>query len=54
MLGSRHEVLELKRDAGLLPDQSLGVVAPWDAARDGNEAQFEVRAFTSRGDPRIP
>jgi PhzF family phenazine biosynthesis protein len=49
MLGSRHEVLELKRDAGVLPDQSLGVVAPWDAARDGSEAQFEVRAFMSRG-----
>jgi PhzF family phenazine biosynthesis protein len=49
MLGSRREVLELKHDAGVLPDQSLGVVAPWDAARDGSEAQFEVRAFMSRG-----
>jgi PhzF family phenazine biosynthesis protein len=49
MLGSRAEVLELKHDAGMLPDQSLGVVAPWDAARDGSEAQFEVRAFMSRG-----
>jgi PhzF family phenazine biosynthesis protein len=50
MLGSRAEVLALKHDASLLPDQSLGVVAPWDAARDGGEAQFEVRAFMSRGD----
>jgi PhzF family phenazine biosynthesis protein len=49
MLGSRQEVLQLKHDASVLPDQSLGVVAPWDAARDGGEAQFEVRAFMSRG-----
>ena len=29
LLGSRREVLELKRDSAGLPDQSLGVVAPW-------------------------
>jgi PhzF family phenazine biosynthesis protein len=50
LLGSRQELLALKHDPGLLPDgQSLGVVAPWDPQRDGNEAQFEVRAFMSRG-----
>jgi PhzF family phenazine biosynthesis protein len=49
LLGSRNEVLNLKFDPGLLPDQPLGVVAPWDGARDGSEAQFEVRAFMSRG-----
>jgi PhzF family phenazine biosynthesis protein len=49
MLGSRAELLGLKHDPGLLPDQSLGVVAPWDTAQDGNEAQFEVRAFMGRG-----
>jgi PhzF family phenazine biosynthesis protein len=49
MLGSRQELLALKQDTSLLPDQSLGVVAPWDAARDGSEAQFEVRAFMGRG-----
>jgi PhzF family phenazine biosynthesis protein len=49
LLGTRSEVLNLKFDPGLLPDQPLGVVAPWDGARDGNEAQFEVRAFMSRG-----
>jgi PhzF family phenazine biosynthesis protein len=49
MLGSRAEVLALRHDASVLPDQSLGVVAPWDAARDGSEAQFEVRAFMSGG-----
>jgi PhzF family phenazine biosynthesis protein len=50
MLGSRAELLGLKQDYSLLPGQSLGVVAPWDAARDGSEAQFEVRAFMGRGD----
>jgi PhzF family phenazine biosynthesis protein len=54
MLGSRQEVLQLKRDASVLPGQPLGVVAPWDAACDGSEAQFEVRAFTSRGDNEDP
>ena len=49
MLGSRAELLKLKHDPTLLPDQSLGVVAPWDAARDGSEAQFELRAFMGRG-----
>jgi predicted PhzF superfamily epimerase YddE/YHI9 len=49
-LGSRSELLNLRQDANVLPDQSLGAVAPWDAATDGNEAQFEVRAFMGRGD----
>jgi PhzF family phenazine biosynthesis protein len=49
LLGSRSEVLALKHDASVLGDQSLGVVAPWDAARDGSEVQFEVRAFMGRG-----
>jgi PhzF family phenazine biosynthesis protein len=49
MLGTRSEVLNLKHDPSILPGQSHGVVAPWDGARDGNEAQFEVRAFMSRG-----
>jgi len=49
MLGTRREVLNVKHDPGELPDQPLGVVAPWDAARDGGEAQFEVRAFMSGG-----
>ena len=49
MLGSRSELLELSQDASVLPDQSLGVVAPWDTAKDGSEAQFEVRAFMGRG-----
>ena len=49
MLGTRSEVLNLKHDPAVLLGQSHGVVAPWDPARDGNEAQFEVRAFMSRG-----
>ena len=49
MLGTRSEVLNLKHDPAVLPGQSHGVVAPWDPARDGNEAQFEVRAFMGRG-----
>jgi PhzF family phenazine biosynthesis protein len=50
MLGSRSEILNLRQDASALPGQSLGVVAPWDPSRDGNEVQFEVRAFMGRGD----
>jgi PhzF family phenazine biosynthesis protein len=50
MLGSRSELLKLCQDASVLPDQSLGVVAPWDPSRDGSDAQFEVRAFMGRGD----
>jgi PhzF family phenazine biosynthesis protein len=50
LLGSRSEVLSLRQDASALPGQSLGVVAPWDPARDGGDVQFEVRAFMGRGD----
>lgn len=45
MLSSRAEVLDLKPDYAALSGQMLGVVAPWDSARDGTDAQFEVRAF---------
>ncbi|MBC9179872.1 PhzF family phenazine biosynthesis protein [Pseudoroseomonas ludipueritiae] len=47
MLGSRAEVLALRPDYPALSGLQLGVVAPWDAARDGTEAQFEMRAFCS-------
>lgn len=46
MLGSRADVLALKPDYPKLNGLKLGVVAPWHAA-DGDEAQFEVRAFVS-------
>jgi predicted PhzF superfamily epimerase YddE/YHI9 len=45
MLATRSELLAIERDYPALPGQALGVVAPWDASRDGTGAQFEVRAF---------
>ena len=45
MLGSRTELLAVKPDFPAVAGLALGVVAPWDAVRDGPEAQFEVRAF---------
>lgn len=47
MLGSRPEVLAIRPDYPALSGLKLGVVAPWDIAKDGSEAQFEVRAFVS-------
>lgn len=44
-LGSRAEVLALDPDYAAMDDLKLGVVGAWDAAQDGDEAQFEVRAF---------
>lgn len=48
MLSSRSEVLALDPDYAVLDGQNLGVVAPWDAGRDGTDAQFEVRAFMAQ------
>jgi PhzF family phenazine biosynthesis protein len=45
LLGSRAEVLAIKRDFSALPGQPVGVVAPCDPARDNTDTQFEVRAF---------
>ena len=45
LLGSRAEVLALQPDPALLADLAVGVAAPWDAGRDGTQAQLEVRAF---------
>ncbi|MDQ8729801.1 PhzF family phenazine biosynthesis protein [Bradyrhizobium sp. LHD-71] len=44
MLESRAEVLALQPDYPALADLKPGVVAPW-LATDGDDAQFEVRAF---------
>lgn len=44
-LGSRAEILALDPDYAAMDDLKLGVVGAWDAAQDGDEAQFEVRAF---------
>jgi PhzF family phenazine biosynthesis protein len=47
MLGSRAEVLALQPDYAGLSGIELGVVGPWNASQDGQEAQFEVRAFVA-------
>ncbi|RMQ34023.1 Phenazine biosynthesis protein, PhzF family [Pseudomonas syringae pv. actinidiae] len=44
-LADRASVLRLQPDYAQLSGLKLGVVAPWDPAVDGDEAQFEVRAF---------
>jgi len=45
MLARRAEVLSIRPDFGALAGQPVGVVAPWDAQKDGADANFEVRAF---------
>ena len=45
MLATRAEILAIEPNPTAWPGQSLGVIAPWDRAVDGSEAQFEVRAF---------
>ena len=50
MLRSRSELLGLRFDpAALQGNQPLGVVAPCDKARDGTDADFEVRGFMWSG-----
>ena len=44
-LPDRASVLALKPDYAQLMGLAIGVFAPWDATLDGDEAQFEVRAF---------
>lgn len=45
MLKDRQQVLTLKPDYQQLQDLAVGVVAPWNPAVDGDDAQFEVRGF---------
>ncbi len=45
MLATRAEVLAIKPDSAAWARQNIGVVAPWDSKVDGDDAQFEVRAF---------
>lgn len=55
MLADRDEVLALQPDFAQLQGLAVGVVAPWEPARDGSEAQFEVRAFIAGdGAPEDP
>jgi PhzF family phenazine biosynthesis protein len=49
LLDSRAAVLALRPDFAALGDLKLGVIGPWDAARDGDAAQYEVRAFYASG-----
>jgi len=45
MLRSRAEVLQVKPDDATLAGMFVGVAGPWEPARDGSDAQFEVRGF---------
>jgi PhzF family phenazine biosynthesis protein len=49
LLRSRADVLAVRPDYASLSRLSVGVVGPWDAAKDRSDAQFEVRAFTIGG-----
>ena len=49
LMGSRNELLNISFNATALPNQPIGVVAPWDPAVDGHDAQFEVRGFMWSG-----
>jgi PhzF family phenazine biosynthesis protein len=49
LLRSRDEVLAIRPDYSVLSGLSIGAVGAWDADKDGPDAQFEVRAFTSSG-----
>lgn len=55
LLGDRQRVLDLKPDYLQLAGLMIGVVGPWHPERDGNAAQFEVRAFVpGEGMPEDP
>jgi PhzF family phenazine biosynthesis protein len=45
MLATRAEVLAIEPDSAAWDGQHIGVIAPWDNGADGDDAQFEVRAF---------
>lgn len=55
MLRDREQVLAIEPDYSQLLGLSIGVVAPWQPELDGDEAQFEVRAFCAgEGMPEDP
>jgi predicted PhzF superfamily epimerase YddE/YHI9 len=49
LLRSRDDVLALRPNYAALSGLRVGVVGAWDSAKDGSDAQFEVRAFTAGG-----
>lgn len=49
LLRSRDDVMALRPNYAALSGLRVGVVGAWDSAKDGSDAQFEVRAFTAGG-----
>jgi PhzF family phenazine biosynthesis protein len=49
LLRSRDAVLALRPDYAAIAGMRVGVVGAWDREKDGQDAQFEVRAFTAAG-----
>lgn len=49
MLRDRAQVLGLEPDYPQLLGLALGVIAPWDSAKDGDDAHFEVRIIAGDG-----
>ncbi|EJM73526.1 putative epimerase, PhzC/PhzF [Pseudomonas sp. GM60] len=47
MVEDRQQVLDLQPDHTQMLGLAVGVIAPWHPERDGDDAQFEVRAFIS-------
>ncbi|WP_315802653.1 PhzF family phenazine biosynthesis protein [Bradyrhizobium sp. SZCCHNS3002] len=45
LLDSRRALLDIRLNPAALPQQPIGVVAPWDRAQDGTDADYEVRGF---------
>jgi len=48
LMDSRRDLLDIRFNPAELSEQPIGVVAPW-SAEDGNDADYEVRAFTWSG-----
>jgi len=49
LVRSRDDVMSVRPDYAILAGLRVGVVGAWDRNKDGADAQFEVRAFTSGG-----
>ena len=49
LLRSRGDVMGVRPNYAALSGLRVGVVGAWDSAKDGSDAQFEVRAFTAGG-----
>jgi PhzF family phenazine biosynthesis protein len=49
LVRSRDDVMSIKPDYAILAGLRVGVIGAWDRNKDGPDAQFEVRAFTSGG-----